>query len=124
MAANPNHPNPNRHAGRPGGQPIVTVVSGDRVWKILTLPSPPNGASDAEWLDLIDSTIERGWDRWCYAQHHAVRAAREHFKAQVAAVVAQAAWSNYWDLLVEGERISERLRGRGPRARNRAAPRT
>src|SRR6202166_2986686 len=124
MAANPNHPHPNRHAGRPSGQPVVTVVSDDRVWKVLTLPSPPNGAADTEWLELIDCTVERAWDRWCYAQQHAVRGAREHFKAHVAAAVARAAWSNYWDLLVEGERISERLRARGPRARTRGAPRT
>jgi hypothetical protein len=124
MAANPNHPHPNRHARRPSGQPVLTVIADDRVWKVLTLPAPPNGAADAEWLELIDSTVERAWDRWCYAQHHAVRAAREHFKARVAAAVARAAWSNYWDLLVEGERLSERLRVRRPRARSEAAPRT
>src|SRR3984893_1278440 len=115
MAANPNHPHPNRHAGRPSGQPVVTMVGGDRAWKVLTLPSPPNSAADAEWAELIESTVERALDRWCYAQHHAVRAAREHFKAQVAAAVAQAAWSNYWELVVEAGRIRERLRARGPR---------
>ena len=36
MAANPNNPRPNRHVGRPGGQPIVTVVREDRLWKLLT----------------------------------------------------------------------------------------
>ena len=118
MAANPNHPHPNRHAGRPSGQPVVTMVGGDRAWKVLTLPSPPNSAADAEWAELIESTVERALDRWCYAQHHAVRAAREHFKAQVAAAVAQAAWSNYWELVVEAGRIRERLRARGPRARS------
>lgn len=51
MAANPNHPRPNRHTGRPSGQPVVTVVRDERVWKVLTLPSPltarttPNGWS-------------------------------------------------------------------------------
>jgi hypothetical protein len=118
MAANPNHPHPNRHAGRPSGQPVVTMVGGDRPWKVLTLPSPLNSAADAEWAELIESTVERALDRWCYAQHHAVRAAREHFKAQVAAAVAQAAWSNYWELVVEAGRIRERLRARGPRARS------
>jgi hypothetical protein len=65
----------------------------------------------------------RTWDRWCYAQQHAVRAAREHFKAQVAVAVARAAWGNYWELLDEAERIRERLRARRP-ARSRAAPHT
>jgi hypothetical protein len=123
MAANPNHPRPNRHTGRPSGQPVVTVVRDERVWKVLTLPSPLNGADDAEWLALVDSTVERAWDRWCYAQQHAVRAAREHFKAPVAVAVARVAWNNYWELLEEAERITERLRVQR-RARSRAAPRT
>jgi hypothetical protein len=123
MAANPNHPRPNRHTGRPGGQPVVTVVRDDRVWKVLTLPSPLNGADDAEWVELVESTVERAWDRWCYAQQHAVRAARQHFKASVAVAVARAAWNNYWELLEEAERIRERLRVQ-QRARSRAAPRT
>lgn len=128
MAANPNLPGPNRHAGRPTGQPLVTVVRDDRVWKVLTLPPPPNGSEELEvhlgdWLDLIDSTVERAWDRWCYAQQHAVRAAREHFKATIAIAVARAAWTNYWELLEEAERIRERLRGRRGAGRS-AAPRT
>jgi hypothetical protein len=123
MASNPNHPRPNRHDGRPGGQPVVTLVRDDRVWKVLTLPSPPNGAMDEEWLELVDQTVERGWDRWCYAQQHAVRAAREHFKAGVAVAVARAAWTNYWELLEESRQIRERLRAR-PGAGSSAAPRT
>jgi hypothetical protein len=123
MASNPNHPRPNRHDGRPGGQPVVTVVRDDRVWKVLTLPSPPNGAPDEEWLELVDVTVERAWDRWCYAQQHAVRAARDHFKANVAVAVARAAWTNYWELLEESRQISERLRAR-PGARSSAAPHT
>jgi hypothetical protein len=112
MAANPTHPHPNRHVGRPSGQPVVTVVTDDRVWKFLTLPSPTIAEIDDDWLELVDSTVERAWDRWCYAQHHAARAARERFKAPAAAAVAQAAWANYWELLMEAERISERWRGR------------
>jgi hypothetical protein len=128
MAANPNLPGPNRHAGRPTGQPLVTVVRDDRVWKVLTLPPPPNGSDEfgadlAGWLELIDCTVERAWDRWCYAQQHAIRAAREHFKAYTALAVARAAWANYWELLEEGERIRERLRGRRDAGRS-AAPRT
>jgi hypothetical protein len=128
MAANPNQPRPNRHAGRPSGQPVVTVVTDDRVWKVLTLPFPRNGAQDltsevAEWLELIDCTVERAWDRWCYAHQHAVRAARDHFKAHVAVAVERAAWANYWELMQEAERISERLRAQRP-ARSCAALRT
>src|ERR1700682_2961572 len=124
MASNPNHPRPNRHQGRPGGQPIVTVVRDGRVWKVLTLPSPnPNDAADPEWLQLVEDTVERAWDRWCYAQQHSVRAAREHFKAHLAVAVARAAWANYWDLLEESRQISERLRVR-PGAGSSAAPRT
>jgi hypothetical protein len=48
MAANPKNPRPNRHVGRPGGQPIVTMVRDERRWKLLTLPPPPSGAGDEE----------------------------------------------------------------------------
>jgi hypothetical protein len=121
MAANPNHPRPNRHVGRPGGQPVVTVVREDRLWKLLTLPPPPNGADEDEWLELVECTVERAWDRWCYAQQHAVRAAREHFKAQLALAVARTAWSNYWELHQEAEVIKAKLRAR-PSARPSRAP--
>jgi hypothetical protein len=121
MAANPNNPRPNRHVGRPGGQPVVTVVREDRLWKLLTLPPPPNGAGDNEWLELIDCTVERAWDRWCYAQQHAVRAAREHFKAQLALAVARTAWSNYWELQQEAEVIKAKVRAR-PSARPARTP--
>jgi len=123
MAANPNHPHPNRHAGRPSGQPVMTRGTDNRVWKLLTLPSMPNGGTDTAWLELVDCTVERAWDRWCYAQQHSARAAREHFKAHVAAAVAEVAWANYWELLLEAGRISERLRAR-QRVRTHAALRT
>ena len=32
MAANPKHPRPNRHAGRPEGQPVITVVRTEGRW--------------------------------------------------------------------------------------------
>ena len=112
MAANPKNPRPNRHVGRPGGQPIVTMVRDERRWKLLTLPPPPNGTPDDEWLELIDSTVERAWDRWCYAQQHAVRGARAQYKALIAFAVAQTAWLNYWELYQEAERIRFRLTGR------------
>ena len=112
MAANPRNPRPNRHVGRPGGQPVVTMVRDERRWKLLTLPPPPNNSDEEEWLELVDSTVERAWDRWCYAQQHAVRAARAHYKPLVAFAVAQTAWSNYWELCQEAERIRERLLAR------------
>jgi hypothetical protein len=123
MAANPNLPRPNRHAGRPGGQPVMTVVREERLWKLLTLPPPPNGAGDDEWLELVECTVERAWDRWCYAQQHAVRAAREHFKAQLALAVARTAWTNYWELHQEAELIKAKLRAL-PSARPARTPAT
>jgi hypothetical protein len=124
MAANPNNPRPNRHAGRPGGQPVVTMVREGRLWKLLTLPPPPNGAGEEEWLELVECTVERAWDRWCYAQQHAVRAAREHFKAHLAVAVARTAWSNYWELRQEADGIRGRLLPRPPSmpARTPASP--
>jgi hypothetical protein len=88
------------------------VVRDDRRWKLLTLPPPPNNAGEDEWLELVESTVERAWDRWCYAQQHAVRAARAHFKPHLAFAVAQMAWSNYWELYQEAERIRVRLLAR------------
>ena len=123
MAANPNIPRPNRHAGRPGGQPVMTVVREGRLWKLLTLPPPPNGAGDDEWLELVECTVERAWDRWCYAQQHAVRAAREHFKAQLALAIARTAWTNYWELHQEAELIKAKLRAL-PSARPARTPAT
>src|SRR5437899_1493981 len=38
MAANPNIPRPNRHAGRPGGQPLMTRVHENKLWQLLTVP--------------------------------------------------------------------------------------
>jgi hypothetical protein len=121
MAANPKNPRPNRHAGRPGGQPVVTLVRDERRWKLLTLPPPPNNAAESEWLELVDCTVERAWDRWCYAQQHAVRGARAHFKPLIALAVAQTAWMNYWELHQEAERIRWRLQGRPQSRRVEAA---
>src|SRR5712692_7925225 len=72
MAANPEHPRPNRHAGRPGGQPVITLVRENSLWKLLALPPPPSGEVDEEWLELVECTVERAWDRWCYAQQLAM----------------------------------------------------
>ncbi len=123
MAANPKHPRPARHQGRPGGQPVFTVVRGDRRWKIITLPPPPDSGDTAEWLELVEATVERAFHRWCYAQHHAVRAARMRQRAGHAFAVAAAAWNNYWMLLQDGARISEASGGR-PAPGTGAAPPT
>src|ERR1700682_3134033 len=61
MASNPNHQRPNRRDRSPGGQPVITLVRDGRAWKVLTLPTPPNGAMDSEWLELVDQTVERAW---------------------------------------------------------------
>ena len=108
MAANPKNPRPLRHNGRPGGQPVMTLVREDRKWKVLTLP-PPTGVHDEAWMELVDSTVERAWDRWCYAQQHAIRAARVHVKPLLALAVARAAWNNYWLLCLDAERLRERV---------------
>lgn len=110
MAANPKHPRPNRHRGRPEGQPIVARVNNESPWKLLSLPPPPNGAPDDDWLELLDATVERALDRWCYAQQHAVRAVRSKVIApQIALAVARIAWSNYWQLSEEARRIRSRV---------------
>ena len=111
MAANPKHPRPNRHAGRPGGQPVITLVRENSLWKLLALPPPPSGEVDEEWLELVECTVERAWDRWCYAQQHAIRAAQERYKPHIALAVARTAWANYWELYVEADEIRGRVSG-------------
>jgi hypothetical protein len=112
MAANPKNPRPLRHLNRPSGQPLITIVRDDRKWKVLSLPPPVASGDEVAWMELVDSTVERAWDRWCYAQHQAVRAARLHARPHLALAVARAAWDNYWLLLQDAERIKQRLSGR------------
>jgi len=123
MAANPNHPRPKVHAGRPGGQPVMARVRDEKLWKLLTLPPPPNGMPDDAWIELVDSTVERAWDRWCYAQQQAVRAARSNNRAHIALAVARIAWSKYWELDQEAKEIKKRLsvRPASKRGETRAA---
>jgi hypothetical protein len=97
------------HAGRAGGQPLVTRVRDEKLWKLLTLPPPPNGLPDAEWIELVESTVERAWDRWCYAQQQAVRAARAKSGTPVAIAVARIAWANFWELDQEAKAIKKKL---------------
>ena len=110
MAANPRNPRPLRHVGRPSGQPMFTIVRDDKKWKVLTLPPPSNG-EDADWIELVDSTVQRAWDRWCYAQQQAVRATRLRMQAHMAVAVLDVAWNNYWALLQDSERIKRRISG-------------
>lgn len=117
MSANPKNPRPNRHQGRASGQPLMTLVREDRKWKVLTLPPPTVSGEDADWIELVESTVERAWDRWCYAQQQASRAARAHVRPLVAFAIATAAWRNYWQLLQEAELIRSRLAGGSSAAR-------
>jgi hypothetical protein len=117
MAANPRIPRPHRHHGRASGQPVVTLVREDRKWKVLTLPPPPAAGEDEDWIELVEATVERAWDRWCYAQLHAVRAARLHTRAEIACAVARAAWTNYWLLVQDAGRIKSRIAAGAPGAR-------
>src|SRR2546430_17447172 len=48
MAANPANPRPVRHANRPSGQPVITLVREDRKGKGLTLPPPTRSDEDAD----------------------------------------------------------------------------
>ena len=109
MAANPKNPRPVRHANRPSGQPVFTIVREDRKWKMLTLPPPVASGDEAAWMELVESTVERAWDRWCYAQQHAMRAARARTRPQIALAVARIAWTNYWELQQEATAIRYRL---------------
>ena len=105
MAANPNNPNPRSHPGRGMGQPMMaTVASGSR-WKFLTLPPAAGCATREEWLDRVEETVERACDRWAYAHHQALRAAREGRRPARAMAVADAAWSNYFELRTEADRL-------------------
>ena len=118
MAANPQNPRPARYANRPSGQPVMAMIREDRRWKVLSLPPPIDG-DEAAWQELVDATVERAWDRWCYAHHQVVRAVRLHVKPLVALAIERAAWSNYWLLVQDAERISERLAARAGAAHRR-----
>ena len=90
---------------------MFTIVRDDKKWKVLTLPPPTSDGEDADWIELVDSTVERAWDRWCYAQQQAVRATRLRMQAHMAVAVLDVAWNNYWALLQDSERIKRRISG-------------
>lgn len=113
MAANPNNSNPRPHLGRRGGQPQFGSTPGG-AWKFLTLPPRTAGMTHERWLDLLAETVDRACDRWAYAQHQALRAARERRGAAAALALARAAWANYWELRCEAERLGLRPPARRP----------
>jgi hypothetical protein len=103
MAANPRNVLPRAHPGRASGQPLMARIMGGGRWKLLTLPAPPASGPDHRWLSLVDDTVERACDRWAYAQHQAMRAARDNVGVEAALAVARAAWRNYWELRLEAD---------------------
>ena len=68
------------------------------------LPGPSPSGPD-EWRLNVHATLERALDRWAYAQHHAAQAARDRSGAKQALARARTAWSNYWQLKEEAERL-------------------
>ena len=103
--------NPRTSAARPSGhrrpgQPITVRMPVGGAWKLLSLPAEPDGGFNEDWYVMATLTIERAWERWAYAQHHAVAAARRRSRnARQAAARAIVAWSNYWQLLEEADRL-------------------
>jgi hypothetical protein len=103
--------NPRTSASRPSGhrrpgQPITVRMPVGGAWKLLSLPAEPDGGFTEDWFVLAALTIERAWERWSYAQHHAVTATRRRSRnARQAAARAIVAWSNYWQLLDEADRL-------------------
>jgi len=120
MAANPKNPHPRPHLGRRGGQPQFAATPGG-AWKFLTLPPRPAGSTEEQWLKMLQDTVDRACDRWAYAQHQALRAARERRPVEPALALATAAWANYWELRCEAERLG--VTRQGPRRAELAARR-
>ena len=111
MSGNPRNPNPRSHSGRASGSPQLTVIANSKRWKLLALP-PRVGSSeeDAEhWKEVVWATVDRARERWIYAQRTAVAAAMGgagRSEARAAAEAMSAAWSNYFELLLEAEKIT------------------
>jgi hypothetical protein len=104
MSGNPRNRTTGTHLGRGGGQATVHALAGGGTWKHLVLP-PIDPAASAEWRALVESTLERALDRWSYTQHHAAQAARDRSGAKQALARARVAWTNYWELHEETERL-------------------
>jgi len=111
MSANPRRPTTSVQAGRPAGTPAVSPIHPGLSWKLLALPPDPGPGRERPWLAAIEATLERALDRWAYAQHHAIRAARRAEPTAPALAVARVAWNNYWELLDEAVRIRRAREG-------------
>src|SRR5436309_3501598 len=83
MAANPKNPRPSRHTGRAPGQPLMTLVREDRKWKVLTLPPPTLTGEDVDWMELVDSTVERACWRSRPAGHPSTETINTHMQPVV-----------------------------------------
>lgn len=105
MASNPRSDRPQLHPRFGEGQPITVRVATNAAWKLLTLPTVPDIGPTGEWLVIAADIIERAWDRWAWAQHHAVAAARCRVGASAAVRRAIVAWANYWSLCEELDRV-------------------
>ena len=104
MSGNPRNRTTGTHLGRGGGQATVRALAGGGTWKHLVLPAlGPTPLS--EWQPLVEATLERALDRWAYAQHHAVQAARERSGAKQALARSRVAWHNYLELQEEAQRL-------------------
>jgi hypothetical protein len=107
MAANPRNPQPLAHPGRAAGASRVAHIgSGGVTWRFLSLPAPGGSRSEAEWRERVELTVERALDRWSYVQGRAVAAARARRPDALRELArARAAWSNYWELRCEAQRV-------------------
>lgn len=92
-------------------------------WKRLPLPPCPPGGPDDPWRWLARATVERAFDRWCWAQHHATRAAREGVDGPSALEAAAAAWANYFQLRQEARRLGALPSREGPLSAVTSSPR-
>jgi hypothetical protein len=104
MSGNPRNRMTGTHLGRGVGQATIRALAGGGTWKHLVLP-PIAPTATAEWRSLVEATLERALDRWSYTQHHAAQAARERSGAKQALARARVAWTNYWELREEAERL-------------------
>jgi hypothetical protein len=104
MSGNPRNRMTGTHLGRGAGQATVRALAGGGTWKHLVLPAIcPVGTP--QWRSLVDATLERALDRWSYTQHHAAQAAGDRSGAKQALARSRVAWTNYWELREEAERL-------------------
>jgi hypothetical protein len=104
MSGNPRNRMTGTHLGRGAGQATVRALAGGGTWKHLVLPAiSPVGTP--QWRSLVDATLERALDRWSDTQHHAAQAARDRSGAKQALARSRVAWTNYWELREEAERL-------------------